>query len=279
MTDCACGFCHPDGFADAWEAQTAAVVQEHGWMVQVVGAGTCDCGEPECDPDAGGPAFAYTIGLWHQARHPELLISGQKAALMHSALNAAARGVMKGNRLVPGMTLENVIGRYPVLVDEVSEVGLQETVLGAHHFHHRLVDAVQLVWPDTSGRWGWQPGAAPFAEELQPQTWRVPAQRLGPVAVDPDWLLPVPADTMTLSCRCVVDEGAPVRWVVRLDDEAWVGLCSRDHDLNDPEPWISAWHVAHLVRQAPSVLELADLGLDEGAYREDVWSPWVRTAS
>lgn len=253
-------------------------------MVQLVGTGACDCGEPDCDPEAEEPAFAYTIGLWHQAGHPELLMSGQAGELMHAALNAAARAVMRGNRLTPGTTLENVIGRYPVLVDEVSEQGLHETVLGAHHFHHRTVDALQLVWPDTLGRWGWQPGAAAFASELQPQAWRVPARREGAVAVDPEWLLPVPPDAPAVSCTCVIDEGAPVGLVARIpdpdgQDEQWQGLCGPDHVGQDPSTWAAVWHMAHLVRQAPSVLQLADLGLGEEAVREDVWSPWVRRAA
>jgi hypothetical protein len=251
-------------------------------MVQLVGTGSCDCGEPDCDPEAEGPAFAYTIGLWHQARHPELLMSGQKGELMHSALNAAARGVMRGNRLVPGMTLENVIGRWPVLVDEVSLEGLQTTVLGAHHFHHRAVQAFQLVWPDTLGRWPWQPGAAGFASDLQPQAWRIPTPRSGVVAADPEWLLPVPPDADAVSCTCVIDEGAPVRYVARVPDpegEEWQGLCDPEHLNSHPATWAKIWHVAHLVRQAPSVLQLADLRLGEEAVREDVWSPWVRRAA
>lgn len=111
--DCFCGFCDPDGFEDDWEVEAASIVREHGCLVQVVGTGGCDCGDEDCDPDGDDQvAFGYTVGLWHHARHPELLMSGQKAELMHRALNAAARGVLDGNRLVPGQTLENVIGKY-----------------------------------------------------------------------------------------------------------------------------------------------------------------------
>src|SRR3954453_10418016 len=139
MTDCNCALCTEA--ENEFERDAARIVIEHGWMVQLVGAGMCDCGKPGCGEDDEGPAFAYTIGLWHQARHPELLMSGQSGPLMHRALNAAAGAVLEGERLVPGMTLENVIGRFPVLVDEVSAEGLEQTVLGAHHFHHQVVPA------------------------------------------------------------------------------------------------------------------------------------------
>jgi hypothetical protein len=247
-------------------------VRTFGWHATIVGGGPCDCGRADCG-DSDGPPFAYTVGLGHAKDHPDLLITGQKRELMHAALSAAVQGVLKGRRLERGDLLENVIGRYPVLVEEVSDEGLDETVLSSHWFHRRRMPALQLLWPDTQGIWGWQPGAAPYAEELQPQRWRQPVERTGPVAVDPDWVMPMPADRLVNACSCIVDEGAPVRVVLRQAGEQWLFLCGEQHP--DLRAVLTLSHASHVIRSAPSVLGLRDLPLSTEAERADVWSPWV----
>lgn len=267
-TTCACHVCRPEPLTDPYDLKCVSDVLEHGVHVVYVSEG-----------DDDEPAFAYTVGLPHQVGHPELVMSGQKVELMHSALNEAARRVLSGFRFFPGTTAENVIGRFPVVADAMTSRGLSETVQCSHWFHRRQVEALQLVWPDTRGIFAWQPGAAPFAASLQPQAWRVPSTRAGGVAPDPEWVFPVPADHLAVSCTCVVDEGAPVRLVVRDfdtdDGECWQLMCGQQHQDILQAGRLS--HLSHLVRNAPSVRELHDLGLDEQAERESAWAPWVRS--
>jgi hypothetical protein len=49
---------------DDHERKALADVQNHGWHVLKV------------MEDDRGPAFAYTVGLYHSFRHPELIIVG-----------------------------------------------------------------------------------------------------------------------------------------------------------------------------------------------------------
>ncbi len=205
-------------------------------------------------------------------------MSGQRPELMHCALNEAARRVLDGFRFDPGTTAENVIGRFPVVADAMTREGVERTALWSGWFHRREVDAMQLVWPDTRGIFAWQPGASPYASSLQPHSWRVQVPRVGPLAPDPDWPFPVPADRMVFSCACVVDEGAPIRLVERSRDdengEDWQLLCGEEHE--DMREALRLLHFSHLVRGAPSICELNDLGLDERAERKTPWSPWIR---
>ena len=266
---CRCHVCVPEPLDDPRDLKCVSDVLEHGVHVIAVSEGD--------GPDE--PAFAYTVGLVHQAEHPELVMSGQKAALMHAALNEGARRVLAGLRLAPGTTAENVIGRWPVVVDAMSPEGLRTTVRWSAWFHRREVDAVQLVWPDTRGIFAWQPGAADYAAALQPASWRVPVRRTGAVAPDPEWPFPVPPDRLAFACACVADDGAPVRYVIRQHDpqrgEDWQVLCGEVHDESSGS--VRLVHLAHLVRGAPSLLEVADLGLDEEAYRESPWEHWTRS--
>jgi hypothetical protein len=246
----------------------------------IVGAGSCDCGGSECggDDSEDGPAFAYTVGLPHQLGHPELLMSGQRADLMHHALNAAARMVQQGHDFTAGVLTENVIGRFPVLAEDLTFEACAELLRFSWWFHRQPVPGVQLVWPDTAGVWPWQPGSAGFATELQPPGWRLPTDRTGPLAPYPGWPFPIAPDELAWTCRCINREGAPVSRVVRDQDdgvEAWQLLCSEDHheDLLDV---VERVHMAHLVRSAPSLYELAGLRVGELAWREATWRPWQR---
>jgi hypothetical protein len=225
------------------------------------------------------PIFAYTVGLWHQARHPELVITGQKPELMHRSLNDAAEWVRAGHRLTPGMSAEGIIGGFPVAVEALTQQAVHETVTYSGWFHRTPVDAVQLVWTDLDGIWPWQPGAHELTRDRQPESWRVPSSRTGALARDPDWVMPAPADTLVFSCAHL-QAGATVAHVIRERDdrrgEDWQVLCDGEHaDL--PAEHVRLVHLSHLVRAAPSLRDLSDLTLGESAIRSHPWEPWRRS--
>lgn len=274
---CRCHACRPESLTDPHDRKCVQDVLRHGVHVVAVGTGLCDCSDGDCSADGEGPAFAYTVGLPHHADHPELVVSGLRPELMHCMLNNAAQRVLRGFRFEPGTTAEDLISSWPVIADPLSPQGLDETVLWSRWFHRRPVEALQLVWPSTRGIFSWQPGSSRDAAAAQPAQWRLPQDRVGALAADPPWPFPVPSDHIAAACAHIVEEGAPVSSVARLADEGrgedWLFLCElAGHD----ETAIRGSHLAHLVRSAPSLHLLADLGPDEQADRETCWSPWVR---
>jgi hypothetical protein len=275
---CRCHLCRPERLDHPVDRKTVATVRKNGFAVVAVGTGACDhCGD--CPPPrSDGPAFAYTIGLPHRAGHPELVVSGLSAELMSSMLQEGARRVLEGFRFEPGTTAENLVRHWPVVADPMSLQGLKDTVLWSRWFHRGRVRALQLVWPDTRGIFAWQPGAPAFVSEGQPQEWRLPQERCGPLAADPAWVFPVPPDHVAVGCACIVEEGAPVRFVAReldpLGCEFWLALCGEEHA--DISAVARPYHFAHLVRRAPSLGEVADLALHQQAERETCWAPWFR---
>ncbi len=232
-------------------------------------------------PDAAddGPAFAYTVGLLHRAGHPELAMTGLAPAVMHRALNVVAdRVVRHGLQIQPGDVIETALSNAPVAVDEVSDVGLRHIGLCSAWFHRTPVQALQLVWPTTSGVFAWQPGAPPDLDKLQPVTWRVPRLRCGPLGVDPPWSLPATPDTTVIVCTHMRYENEPVRFVARTQNaegvELWDFHCGRDH--GDGIDQLLTEHIAHTVRAAPSLREIADLAIGEYAERDGAFAPWRR---
>jgi hypothetical protein len=209
------------------------------------------------------------------------VVSGLSLELMNAMLQEAGQRVLEGFSFPAAGAVEGLLGRWPVVADPMSLQGLEDTVRWSRWFHRRRVEALQLVWPDTRGIFGWQPGAWGSVVDDQPQEWRLAQERSGPLAPDPAWPFPVAPDDLAVSCTCVVEEGAPVRLVVReLDDdgsEYWQVLCGEPHP--DILAATGLHHFAHLVRATPSLHEVADLGMGQQAVRPTCWSPWVREAA
>lgn len=279
---CDCHVCRPEGSYNDDDRRTIDTVLQHGWQVIAV-SDEVACDHPDHtdhsdhDDVEPTPTFAYTVGLGHRCGHPELFMSGLDHRVMHRALNDLAQRVMDGRSLTPGDVLEDVLAGVPVVVEQVSDEALSETVTWSGWFHRRRPAALAIVWPTTSGLFAWQPGAPPILEEAQPPKWRVPIQHSGGVDVDPAWVFPVPPDRAAFSCTHVVDDGAAILWAARESDESrgedWSIHCGAgEHDTKD----MRVVHLAHLVRSAPSLRDISDLGLDEEALRSDPDSEWMR---
>lgn len=280
---CDCHICRPDGSYDEQDRRVIDTVLKHGWQVIMVAedSGCTDPNHPDHpteDHAEPGPAFAYTIGLGHRVGHAELLISGLDHSVMHRALNGVAQRVMDGLRLAPGDEVEDVLAGVPVAVEQVTDTALRETVTWAGWFHRRTPEALAIVWPDRKGVFAWQPGAPEILDDLQPRSWRVPIEHAGGLAVDPGWSFPVPPDHKAFSCTHVVDDGEAVLWAARESGDArgedWSIHCGAGgHETED----MRIVHLAHLVRSAPSLRQISNLGLDEEALRADPDSGWTRS--
>jgi hypothetical protein len=102
-------------------------------------------------------------------------------------------------------------------------------------------------------------------------------EHTGGLAIDPAWDLPVPPDHKAFSCTHVVDNGEAVLWAAREADEQrgedWSIHCgASDHEAHD----MRIVHLAHLVRSAPSLRQISNLGVDEEAWRTDPDSRWEK---
>lgn len=125
-------------------ARLLALIAEHGWAVRHVGAGT----------DPGEAAFSYTVGLTAM-QHPEVVATGLPFDHAATFLNNIGAEVREGKRFPPGYSTEDLTqpGAPVYFIEALDTSGLTavEQVYGA-------VSAVQMVWPDSSGRLPWTPG-------------------------------------------------------------------------------------------------------------------------
>ncbi|MGY1722557.1 DUF4262 domain-containing protein [Blastococcus sp. SYSU DS0533] len=118
------------------------VIDEFGWAV-LHGGGT-----------PGEPRYSYTVGLaaWE---HPEVIVVGLPFPAAEKYLNLVGEAVRAGARFAPGTATTALTDEdSPVVflrVEETARLTVVEEL-------HGTVDALQLIWPDSTGRLPWQEG-------------------------------------------------------------------------------------------------------------------------
>ncbi len=127
---------------DAYDRQSLATINEHGWMLQAV-FGTDD------DPCA---PFVYTVGLT-VAGLPELIIAGLPDQTAGWLLNTAAKRSL-GVEIKAGDVIDD-IATVPFRVIDAPSA---EVNLARHLYGLSRVTALQLVWPDDKGHYPGDPG-------------------------------------------------------------------------------------------------------------------------
>jgi hypothetical protein len=121
----------------------------------------------------GGPAFAYTVGLFGMG-HPELLIFGVSPDDAATILNTLGERIRAGDNLVPGQLLTHTDWRRRIVVEKLPNPG--EIVFSANRHYGRppgfSVPVLQLSYDDANGRFPWEPGFAEAGTQPRPGTFR-----------------------------------------------------------------------------------------------------------
>jgi len=130
---------------DEADERIARHIRNTGWSVQLIPEGE---GEEE-------PAFAYTVGLFYNHGHAELLLFGLELEDMHHVLNACGELVKSGRKLEPGQKLGGILAEgYEVLLREVKAPQSYKQHVGyaLAFYKGRDFPLLQVVWPDERGR-------------------------------------------------------------------------------------------------------------------------------
>src|SRR4051794_34867798 len=123
-------------------ADLRRVIDRFGWAVLHGG------GSP------GEPRYSHTAGLTAFG-HPEVIVVGLPFEAGEKYLNLAGEAVRAGARFSPGVvTTALTDADSPVVflqVEDTTRLSVVEQFYGS-------VDALQLVWPDSTGKLPWEEG-------------------------------------------------------------------------------------------------------------------------
>jgi hypothetical protein len=151
-------------------------VNVYGWHVTIVSAG------------GGNPNWAYSIGLFHTFRHPEIVVFGLDEDLMHQLINHVGREAKAGREYAPDREYDDILEGYGCTFRPVDPSWYHPVLNFASWFYGGAVfPALQLIWPDSLHRYPWEPGFESRFVRDQPLLFRA-----DPVEARGEWLLEPP---------------------------------------------------------------------------------------
>ncbi|GAA3011852.1 DUF4262 domain-containing protein [Actinokineospora diospyrosa] len=163
--DCRCLVCHDYGDRDQLDDIDTNLVghlDDPGWGVLAI---------PADDISAG---WAFTVGLWHSYRSPEIAVFGLSVETSIAHLNVIGERVAAGLALAPGDQLpETLKGDYLVTLKPVDPSWHEDFFGTASGFYRATpeVPFLQVTWPDREGRFPDEQEFAQGIAHLQPHLW------------------------------------------------------------------------------------------------------------
>ena len=135
------------------EGKLHSDVEEFGWHVVLI---------PEDDE---GPAFAYSVGLFENLGHPEIVVLGLDLDVMHRLINLIGEEVKRGRRLADGEVVSGILDGYDVRFLDVARRHYPERFGYARRYYKGDdFSVLQCLWPDRRGHFPTDPG---FPESLR----------------------------------------------------------------------------------------------------------------
>ena len=109
-------------------------------------------------PGTRTPGWAFSVGLWHSYRAPEVSLFGLLLPDMQQRVNRAGRLIRDNKPFGLDIEIDGILDAQPVVAKRVHP-GWYPTLFGfAVGFYRGAVPPfVQLVWPDSHGLFPWQP--------------------------------------------------------------------------------------------------------------------------
>ncbi len=229
-------------------------VRQYGWHIVLI----------EDAPE--GPAFAYSIGIWHTLKQPEIIIFGLgNTKTMGNIINVVGEEMRKGTKFEDWMESDQILDGYNCIFRQVDPAFYPDYV-GYAMWFHRPDDfpVLQCVWPDREGRYPWHPE---FSAELH--------ARQPVLARQHPWRFQEGKNRAVFTTKHVLDGTRPILLVSHDEEGDWQFLCGT---TNRPEDGRIVC-LANVVEQHPAVMELADLPRGWQAVRDGVNRPWRRVTS
>lgn len=142
---------------DDLDCRILSTISERGYDVIFVGAETDEV-----------PAFCYSVGLRATTGQPDVVVIGLRAEMAIFVVNEYCLRVKVGERFEPGGRYLGFLNEFPVSFERVDAV----------HYHSYLrfnswgyagteANALQLVYPNTSGVWPWDAEADEWFRRYQ----------------------------------------------------------------------------------------------------------------
>lgn len=234
---------------DEAEKEIRRIVETEGWFVAYFEA------------TEYLPSFGFTIGLWQNFKHPELICFGLPEETMYTVLNTGGEVVSDGQQLEPAKTSDEFFEGSNAYILEVHPDYLKSYFGYGLSFYGEAFPAYQIVWGDDHHKFPWQEGFEEIYLYHQPLLDR-----------DLDFKFREPRDLSVFTTRHHLELGSPIVYVEHDEDGDWQFLT--DDELTDDDARVLS--LEDMLQRDPSLNELFDLDYGEFAKRAYKGDEWVR---
>ncbi len=231
------------------ESNLIKAIKDFGWTVGIVEATDYL------------PSFAYTIGLWKNFAHPELISFGLTPQTLRAILNIGGELVKSGQRFEAGIDYSTFFDNAPAQFVGVDSRNLKDYFGYAVWFNHTAdFPALQLVWTDRNNRYPWDVSFDDGFADRQPLLDR-----------NADFKFREARNVAVFTTRQWLEESKPILRVVHDDDGEWQFL------TNDQMPEdIRIVALEQMVLRDLTLNDVFNLDYGQSAAREFVGDNWVR---
>lgn len=118
----------------------------------------------------GRPALAYSIGLYHNYDHPEILVCGLRPGTMQNLITCICADIQRGNPFPAGSRHSEIIAMFDCEFRAVDR-SHYPAILGNARWFYGTGDefpVLQCLWPDKAGLYPWEAEFNPKLAEIQP---------------------------------------------------------------------------------------------------------------
>ena len=207
------------------------------------------------------PSFAYTVGLWKNFKHPEVIAFGLSVQSLQTLLNTVGELVKEGKIMEQNKTYEDFFDSGKTEFIKVDGRNIQDYFGMAIDFYNsRDFQAIQLVWTDRNNQFPWE---ANFEDNLK---YRQPL-----LDRNADFKFREAKNLGIFTTRQWLELGKPILKVVHEYDGDWQFLTG--DQISEDGKLVS---LAEMVKSDKTLNEVFDLDYGEEAEREHIGGEWIR---
>jgi hypothetical protein len=211
------------------------------------------------EPDNYLPGFAYSIGLYKNYGHPEIICFGLSKELLGSLINTAQDLIKEGQKLTTDTLYSDFLEDFDVQFLKVDKEHLPDYMGYARWFYQSCdFPVLQLVWPDKESRFPWVEGFNTDWKFKQPLLDR-----------NTDFKFYEERNLGVFTTKQVL-EGAPILYVYHNEDGDWQFHSSSEPDINDSKLVC----LEEIVELDPTINKIHYLQYGWRAWRESTEDEW-----
>lgn len=231
------------------EDKLLADIEKFGWTVLMVPASEYL------------PSFAYTVGLWKNYKHPELISFGLSIKTLHSILNIGGEIIKSGKSILVNKNYSNFFENGSAQFLKVDNRNIADYFGYAIWFSkEEAFSALQLVWTDRNNKFPWDIDFEKEFEKKQPLLDR-----------NADFKFIESKSLAVFTTKQLLELRKPILRVIHEQDGDWQFLTGDQM----PED-IRVVGLEEIISIDNTLNDLFNLDFGEEAERSEAGKPWIR---